>query len=209
MKALSSLGLPVGICVGVVLARVISPSMFSPAPQAASPATPVAIAPAQVESKIKAQPAFAPAPVAEQPQPAQATPAEAPSPQPVATDRYDPPVPPASEATSEPEMTEDYFHNALAPYGSWAEVEGYGPAWTPTTTRADWAPYTEGQWVYTDAGWTWMGEEPYAGIVFHYGRWVQVRNSGWYWVPGYEWGPAWVSWRENEEYVGWCRGESG
>jgi len=27
---------------------------------------------------------------------------------------------------------------------------------------------------------------------------------GWVWVPGYEWAPAWVSWRYGDEYVGWA-----
>src|SRR5207248_3283991 len=26
----------------------------------------------------------------------------------------------------------------------------------------------------------------------------------WCWVPGYEWGPAWVSWRTGGNYVGWA-----
>jgi hypothetical protein len=28
--------------------------------------------------------------------------------------------------------------------------------------------------------------------------------SNWVWVPGYEWGPAWVSWRTGGNYVGWA-----
>jgi hypothetical protein len=27
---------------------------------------------------------------------------------------------------------------------------------------------------------------------------------GWMWVPGYEWAPAWVSWRRNDDYYGWA-----
>ena len=27
---------------------------------------------------------------------------------------------------------------------------------------------------------------------------------GWYWVPGYEWAPAWVAWRNNNDYYGWA-----
>ena len=205
MKALSSLGLPIGICAGVILARVLSPALFSPAPQVATGSMqPAATELAQIDSKIQAQPAFEPAPVADQPPRAGFDAAESPAAQPVATDRYAPPVSPSNQESAEPEIPEDYFHDALAPYGTWSEVEGYGAAWTPANTKADWAPYTEGQWVYTDAGWTWVGDEPYAGIVFHYGRWIQAGNQGWYWVPGYEWGPAWVSWRDNEEYIGWA-----
>ena len=102
------------------------------------------------------------------------------------------------------EVSFDYFYEALAPYGDWVEVEGYGPCWAARDVDQDWSPYTEGQWVYTDAGWTWVGDEPFAGIVYHYGRWIQVSGLGWCWVPGYDWGPAWVAWRDNEEYVGWA-----
>src|SRR5262249_8498113 len=40
-------------------------------------------------------------------------------------------------------------------------------------------------------------------IVFHYGRWVWLDDLGWAWVPGREWGPAWVDWRRGGEYIGW------
>ncbi|MDB6118557.1 MAG: hypothetical protein JWO08_2338 [Verrucomicrobiaceae bacterium] len=111
-------------------------------------------------------------------------------------------APPRAQA--EDEVTFDYFYEALAPYGTWVEVEGYGLCWSPEDVDADWSPYTEGQWVYTDAGWTWVGDEAFAGIVYHYGRWVYAVNQGWCWVPGYEWGPGWVSWRDNDEYIGWA-----
>ena len=111
-------------------------------------------------------------------------------------------TPPRAQA--ELEVSFDYFYDALAPYGTWVEVEGYGPCWSPSEVDADWAPYTEGQWVYTDAGWTWVGDEVFAGIVYHYGRWIFTNNQGWCWVPGYEWGPGWVSWRDNDEYIGWA-----
>jgi hypothetical protein len=98
----------------------------------------------------------------------------------------------------------DYYYDALAPYGHWIEVEGYGFCWTPDNVDADWTPYSEGNWVYTNAGWTWMGDEEFADIVYHYGRWILVEGEGWCWVPGYEWGPAWVSWRDSEDYIGWA-----
>lgn len=111
---------------------------------------------------------------------------------------------PAPRAQAETEVTFDYFYDALAPYGTWVEVEGYGPCWSPNDVGPDWAPYTEGEWVYTDGGWTWLGDEPFAGIVYHYGRWILAGSQGWCWVPGYEWAPAWVAWRDSEEYIGWA-----
>jgi hypothetical protein len=38
--------------------------------------------------------------------------------------------------------------------------------------------------------------------VFHYGRWV-ILPTGWAWVPGYTWAPAWVSFRSSDGYIGW------
>jgi hypothetical protein len=68
-----------------------------------------------------------------------------------------------------------------------------------------WRPYTNGRWVYTDAGWTWISEEPFGWATYHYGRWARLRNIGWIWVSGDEWAPAWVSWRKSNDYVGWRR----
>ena len=49
-----------------------------------------------------------------------------------------------------------------------------------------------------------MSYEDFGDIVYHYGRWVRVQDEGWCWVPDTDWGPAWVSWRNNDEYVGWA-----
>ena len=99
----------------------------------------------------------------------------------------------------------DYFYDALSPYGDWVEVEGYGYCFQPVVTVEDpeWRPYTDGQWAYTDAGWTWVSNEDFGWATYHYGRWLKV-GSVWLWVPGDEWAPAWVSWRSSPEYVGWA-----
>ena len=39
--------------------------------------------------------------------------------------------------------------------------------------------------------------------MFHYGRWYRD-SVGWVWVPGYDWGPAWVCWRQGDGYCGWA-----
>jgi len=83
-------------------------------------------------------------------------------------------------------------------------VEGYGGCWHPTKVDCDWAPYTDGSWAYTNAGWTWASYEDFGLVVYHYGRWMQVQGQGWCWVPGYEWAPAWVSWRSNADAIGWA-----
>ena len=107
-------------------------------------------------------------------------------------------------AQARAEISFDFFHDALSSQGEWLEVGDYGMCWRPSGVDEDWSPYSDGYWTYTDAGWTWVSYEDYGGIVYHYGRWVSVEDEGWCWVPGYEWGPAWVSWRNNDDYTGWA-----
>ncbi len=98
------------------------------------------------------------------------------------------------------------FYNRLEPLGVWRETSTYGYVWQPREAEQSrgWRPYTNGRWVYTDAGWTWISEEPFGWATYHYGRWARLRNVGWVWVPGDEWAPAWVSWRKGNDYVGWA-----
>lgn len=98
----------------------------------------------------------------------------------------------------------DFFYNNLDAYGDWREVGDYGYCWQPRNVDSDWRPYSDGHWLYTDAGWTWDSDEPFSWAVYHYGRWARVDQIGWVWVPGTEWGPAWVSWRRSPGYVGWA-----
>ena len=105
---------------------------------------------------------------------------------------------------AEAEVSFEYFQEALSPFGEWIEVADYGLCWRPTGVGEDWAPYTDGYWAYTDAGWTWVSYEDWGGITYHYGRWVHVVGEGWVWVPDDQWGPAWVSWRSSDDYVGWA-----
>jgi hypothetical protein len=96
-----------------------------------------------------------------------------------------------------------YFHHELSPYGRWVYSSRYGEIWYPTVVRAGWAPYVDGEWVYTDCGWTWVSSDPF-DAPFHYGTWAWVDPYGWCWEPGYVWGPAWVSWAWSDRYIGWA-----
>jgi len=95
------------------------------------------------------------------------------------------------------------FYDELSPYGSWVDCS-YGQCWVPERVDADWQPYTNGQWVYTDYGWTWMSNDPWGGNPYHYGTWTRVDRYGWAWVPGTVWAPAWVTWSYGNNYVGWA-----
>jgi len=109
-----------------------------------------------------------------------------------------------AQLRAETKVSVDFFHENLEPYGDWREIGDYGYCWQPRNVDRDWRPYSDGRWLYTDAGWTWDSEEPFAWAVYHYGRWTNLDQIGWVWVPGTEWGPAWVSWRRSERHVGWA-----
>lgn len=102
------------------------------------------------------------------------------------------------------DMDMDYMYNYLAPYGNWVQMDPYGYVWTPRHMGYRWRPYSQGRWVMTDYGWTWIANEPWGSIPFHYGRWGYDNDFGWFWVPGSDWGPAWVSWRWSDQYAGWA-----
>jgi hypothetical protein len=64
--------------------------------------------------------------------------------------------------------------------------------------------YTNGYWVATDHGNTWISGYQWGWACFHYGRWTFDAHYGWLWVPGQNWGPAWVSWRSGNGFYGWA-----
>ncbi len=96
------------------------------------------------------------------------------------------------------------FYDTLGSQGTWIQSSDYGYVWQPQVSDPDWAPYADGHWVYTDDGWTWVSDEPWGWATYHYGRWVNLDGTGWCWVPGYTWAPAWVSWRYGDGYCGWA-----
>jgi hypothetical protein len=114
------------------------------------------------------------------------------------------PAIPRAEARTD--VSIDFFYDNLADDGSWIEVGDYGYCWQPTVavSNTSWRPYSDGYWAYTDFGWTWISYEDFGWATYHYGRWIRLRGRGWVWVPGREWGPAWVSWRTGGDYVGWA-----
>jgi hypothetical protein len=97
-----------------------------------------------------------------------------------------------------------FFYDNLAPYGNWIQRPRHGWVWTPRSVSSNWRPYQDGHWVNSDQGWTWITDEPYGWATYHYGRWYEDPEIGWAWVPGTDWGPAWVSWQEGNDYVGWA-----
>ncbi|HEX3627974.1 MAG TPA: DUF6600 domain-containing protein [Verrucomicrobiae bacterium] len=119
-------------------------------------------------------------------------------------------APAAMEAPAAPPTpTLAYYQQQLAPYGTWVTVPGYGVCWEPAVSPG-WRPYYDGgHWEYTDAGYFWQSDYPWGDIAFHYGRWAYVdlgADPCWVWVPGFEYAPAWVVWRHDDDdgYIGWA-----
>src|SRR4030088_2397088 len=115
-------------------------------------------------------------------------------------------LPAIRQAEAGTDVSIDFFYDNVGSDGSWVEVADYGYCWQPSVavSNSKWRPYSDGYWAYTDVGWTWVSYEDFGWATYHYGRWTRLRDRGWFWVPGREWGPAWVSWRTGGDYVGWA-----
>ncbi len=96
------------------------------------------------------------------------------------------------------------FYQSLEPYGQWIEDPEYGYVWLPDEDIEFRPYYTNGHWVMTEYGNTWVSGYPWGWACFHYGRWTYDGYYGWLWIPGTDWGPAWVSWRYSTGYYGWA-----
>ncbi|MBE2217484.1 MAG: hypothetical protein IAE90_04720 [Ignavibacteria bacterium] len=93
------------------------------------------------------------------------------------------------------------------------ESNGMVYVWKPSTSLAVnsiegaepvYVPYRNGKWVNTNSGWYFKANTPAEETTSHYGRWVNNPEAGWLWVPGRVWAPAWVDWKQNDEYVSWA-----
>ena len=113
---------------------------------------------------------------------------------------YDAPAGPYYEAEAFGDAgAVQYFFDDLAPYGDWIHSPDYGWVWRPRAVPSGWRPYTDGRWVWTDDGWTWLSDWDWGWAPFHYGRWYYDDGYDWVWVPGLTWAPAWVAWRHDHD----------
>jgi hypothetical protein len=153
-----------------------------------------------------AVPAAPVAPVADEaPAPPQPPPAEMPSlpPSPLLEDSRASAPAENVQTDADPRALSD-FRPSLDPYGYWVNHPTYGTVWVPNrdVVGEGFAPYvSSGRWALDDSGqWIWVSDYPF-------GRVVLVTETGWAWVPGYRYAPAWVSWRVptgSYAYVGWA-----
>ncbi|MBK0381504.1 hypothetical protein I5M32_00905 [Pedobacter sp. SD-b] len=108
------------------------------------------------------------------------------------------------EAKTGGDISLQVFYDQLSPYGEWVNNPDYGYVWRPNAGR-DFKPYyTNGHWVMTEYGNTWVSNYDWGWAPFHYGRWFYDDYDGWVWAPDTEWGPAWVTWRTGGGYYGWA-----
>src|SRR5262245_22824065 len=174
---------------GVVVGCYVQP--YNPPPQQYGQAQPQ---PAQPQPQPPPQPDYAPPPA--QPAPPPPPPAQPPAP------TYSGPIYDEVHVdvagSNVPSI--DVFYTDLAPYGSWYDDPTYGWVFAPPSPA--YVPYSNGRWVYTDYGYTWVSNDPFGWATDHYGRWVWANR--WVWRPDTTWGPAWVQWRQGENYVGWA-----
>ena len=93
----------------------------------------------------------------------------------------------------------EVFYGPMTRYGRWSETR-FGYAFVPAV-RQDWRPYVNGRWGDDRL---WISADPWGWATDHYGRWGFDEDIGWAWVPGTEWAPSWVAWREDAQVAGWA-----
>ncbi|HET6719404.1 MAG TPA: DUF6600 domain-containing protein, partial [Rhodocyclaceae bacterium] len=77
-----------------------------------------------------------------------------------------------------------YGAEALDSHGDWRVEARYGALWVPYGVYANWAPYSDGHWIWDPFyGWTWIDNAPWGWAPFHYGRWIYL-DGYWAWAPG-------------------------
>src|SRR6185295_11890306 len=64
------------------------------------------------------------------------------------------------------------FYDNLSPYGKWLQDATYGYVWVPTIQQGFRPYFSNGYWVMTEYGSTWVSTYPWGWAPFHYGRWT-------------------------------------
>jgi hypothetical protein len=180
------------VLVSLLVAGCVVPASQSPLPESPQVSQSPAQESAQVEAYWQPQPIIKP----------QSEPYQPPPPQTLQTVYYDEPGYDTVNvnATGEAVGSIDVFYDQLDPYGTWHDDATYG--WVFSPSQSSYVPYSNGHWKYTDYGMLWVSSDPFGWATDHYGRWVY--QSRWVWRPDLTWGPAWVSWRQCDGWIGWA-----
>jgi hypothetical protein len=87
--------------------------------------------------------------------------------------------------------------------GQWIWHDLYGYVWRPYindfrypwgTWQANWQPYFYGNWTDYKGQLYWVPGEPWGWVPYHLGIWMWDKKTGWVWMPGSLFAPAWVDW---------------
>ena len=80
-----------------------------------------------------------------------------------------------------------------------------GDVWVPMSVRSIGGPTISagGPGIPSSAG-PGSPRNPGAGALPTTAGGIGEMNLGWYWIPRIHWGPAWVHWYWDHNYVGWC-----
>jgi hypothetical protein len=99
------------------------------------------------------------------------------------------------------------FYEVLRDYGTWLETDRYGTLFCPhpDVVGVDFQPFSRGHWTMTEHGWTFVSNSKISWVTDHYGRWVEtgLLHCNWAWLPGSDWGPAWVDFRVSDRVIAW------
>lgn len=99
------------------------------------------------------------------------------------------------------------FYEVLRDYGTWIDTDRYGHLFCPhpDVVGADFQPFLRGHWTMSEHGWTFVSNSKISWVTDHYGHWVEagVQHCTWGWLPGSNWGAAWVDWRVSDRVIAW------
>ena len=98
-------------------------------------------------------------------------------------------------------------YEVLRDYGTWIETDRYGTMVCPhpDVLGVDFQPFSRGHWTMTEHGWTFVSNSKVSWVTDHYGRWIEagLLHCSWAWLPGSNWGPAWVECRVSDRVIAW------
>ncbi len=86
------------------------------------------------------------------------------------------------------------FWTFSAGWGNW---QRYLAAW------GNWQPYFYGDWSEYNGQLYWVPGEPWGWVPYHLGLWMWDKKSGWVWMPGSLFAPAWVDWAFWSDHYIW------
>jgi hypothetical protein len=73
---------------------------------------------------------------------------------------------------------------SLYTYGGFTPCGGFGNCWRPYGVGAGWSPFDSGFWFADSSiGMSFIGNQPWGWLPYHYGGWIFDPISGWMWSP--------------------------